>query len=186
MTLLLPSLFAAAAFGVASEQGSPLEAAETFIQTCLDTRGERSAVAELARTSGWIPVERASRDGVVWLDAYRTGESVVALYQTPATDASSEAPSALPRVQALARNHCLVAMRAPTIDWRQAATVLDGATQLKPFPELLQPDEGGGQNGVVRYYSLIEQLSVVTLREDRAQGTLEILIVRGLPHDAGE
>lgn len=185
MTVLLPSLFAAAALGVASDEGLSSRAAENFIQVCVDTGGERAAVTELARTRGWIPIETPPQDGVVWTDAYRTGESVVALYLTPATDASSETPSVLPRIQALARNHCLVGLRAPTVDWRQAATVLDVASQLTPFPEMLQPAEGAGQNGAVRYYSLVEQLASVTLRENRALGTLEILIVRGLP-DVGE
>lgn len=184
--MLLPSLLAAATLGIAPEEGFSSDAARNFIRTCIDTGGERTAVSELAQAQGWTSVGMPPGDDVVWMDTYRAGETVVGLYLTPSSEASSGAPSVLPRIVALARSHCLVALRASPGDWRQAATVLDEASQLTPFPELLQPAGGAGQNGAVRYYGLVAQRATVTLREDRTRGILEILIVRGQPRDVDD
>lgn len=159
------------------------EAAENFVQACVATGGERSAVAELARTRGWLPVETAPRGGVVWADAYRAGESVVALYLTPATDAPSDAPAGIPVILSPPKSHCLVALQAQPGAWRQAVTVLDVSGGLAPFPESLQPAEGAGRNGAVRYYGLTDRMAAVVIREDAARGLVEISIVRGLPRE---
>ena len=181
--MVLQGLLAATAFAIAQAGIQVPEAAENFVQTCVATGGERSAVAELARTQGWLPVETAPREGVVWADAYRAGDSVVALYLSPATDAPSDAGPGIPVILSPPKSHCLVALQAPAGAWRLAATVLDASDRLAPFPDVLQPAEGAGRNGAVRYYGLTDRMAVVTLREDTARGLLEISIVRGLLRD---
>ncbi|MGZ9101163.1 MAG: hypothetical protein ACXW3O_15800 [Brevundimonas sp.] len=184
--LVLPSLLAAITLANAPPEGPSSDVAENFVRTCVATGGDRSAVADLAGTHGWLPLVTGPRDGVVWADAYRTGESVVALYLTPATDAPTAAPSSIPVILSPPKSHCLVALRTPVVEWRQAAAVLDASDQLTPFPEAMQPADGAGGDGVVRYYSLVDQRAAVTIREDRALGVLEIKIVRGLPRDTDQ
>ncbi|MBI2260647.1 MAG: hypothetical protein HYU62_03170, partial [Caulobacterales bacterium] len=94
--LVLPSLLAVAAVAGLQPEGAPSDAAESFVRICVATGGDRSAVAELAQSGGWSPIETHPRDGVVWSDVYRTGETVVAVYRTPATNAPPDAPAGIP------------------------------------------------------------------------------------------
>ena len=184
--LVLPSLFAAAAITGLQPGGASADAAESFVRICVATGGDRTVVAELAQSGGWSPIETAARDGVVWSDAYRAGETVAAVYLTPATDAPPNATAGLPVILAPSKSHCLVAVQAPQGAWRQAVAALDATEQLVPFPEALQPADGAGAGGAVRYYSLVEERAVVTIREHRPLGVLEIMIVRGLPHETDQ
>lgn len=78
---------------LATEATTAIEkASETFKAACLDIRGDRDALARLARERGWETGRARLQSTQDWGDAYRDGGHVIRLSHYPASRAP-EGPS---------------------------------------------------------------------------------------------
>lgn len=181
---VLAALLAAAAL---EAQAPAAQAAETFVQACLETGGERSAVAELARTRQWEAAQPdAAAEGVVWRDVYRTPSGILTVLETAEFRRTPDARPGLPpmpTVVAPAHDQCAVIAASAIGEWPAVAAVLDASDKLIAFPEEMQPREPTPRDGIVRYYAMAPAGpggGLVTVNENAAGGFVAIHMAR--PH----